>query len=213
MEQAFEDINDWLMTSDMPFGKKQVLKAAINLFSKQGYDGTSTSQIAEASGMSQATIFKYYKSKEDLLLVILEPLIEHLLPTYGKEFAQKLSEQDKNLASMIHFIVQDRYHFLVQNKDAAMILVSQLLINQQIKDKVLQKIAEIKDIFEQNIWLPLQATNELRDDLDELGFLRLVVSQIIFYFIQTQRISTQDEATIQTGLKQIEVSILRAIKK
>ena len=213
MEQAFEDINDWLMTSDMPFGKKQVLKAAINLFSKQGYDGTSTSQIAEASGMSQATIFKYYKSKEDLLLVILEPLIEHLLPTYGKEFAQKLSKQDKNLASMIHFIVQDRYHFLVQNKDAAMILVSQLLINQQIKDKVLQKIAEIKDIFEQNIWLPLQATNELRDDLDELGFLRLVVSQIIFYFIQTQRISTQDEATIQTGLKQIEVSILRAIKK
>ena len=213
MEQAFEDINDWLMTSDMPFGKKQVLKAAINLFSKQGYDGTSTSQIAEASGMSQATIFKYYKSKEDLLLVILEPLIEHLLPTYGKEFAQKLSEQDKNLASMIHFIVQDRYHFLVQNKDAAMILVSQLLINQQIKDKVLQKIADVKDIFEQNIWLPLQATDELRDDLDELGFLRLVVSQIIFYFIQTQRISTQDEATIQTGLKQIEVSILRAIKK
>ena len=213
MEQAFEDINDWLMTSDMPFGKKQVLKAAINLFSKQGYDGTSTSQIAEASGMSQATIFKYYKSKEDLLLVILEPLIEHLLPTYGKEFAQKLSKQDKNLASMIHFIVQDRYHFLVQNKDAAMILVSQLLINQQIKDKVLQKIADVKDIFEQNIWLPLQATNELRDDLDELGFLRLVVSQIIFYFIQTQRISTQDEATIQTGLKQIEVSILRAIKK
>ena len=213
MEQAFEDLNDWLMTSDMPFGKKQVLKAALNLFSKQGYDGTSTAQIAEASGMSQATIFKYYKSKEDLLLIILEPLIDHLLPTYGKKFAQELSKQEQNLASMIHFIVQDRYHFLVQNKDAAMILVSQLLINQQIKDKVLQKIAEIKDIFEQNIWLPLQATNELRDDLDELGFLRLVVSQIIFYFIQTQRISTQDEATIQTGLKQIEVSILRAIKK
>ena len=213
MEQAFEDLNDWLMTSDMPFGKKQVLKAALNLFSKQGYDGTSTAQIAEASGMSQATIFKYYKSKEDLLLIILEPLIDHLLPTYGKKFAQELSKQEQNLASMIHFIVQDRYYFLVQNKDAVMILISQLLINQQIKAKVLQKIAEVKDIFEQNIWLPLQATNELRDDLDELGFLRLVVSQIIFYFIQTQRISTQDEATIQTGLKQIEVSILRAIKK
>lgn len=213
MEQAFEDLNDWLMTSDMPFGKKQVLKAAINLFSKQGYDGTSTAQIAEASGMSQATIFKYYKSKEDLLLIILEPLIDHLLPTYGKKFAQKLSEQDKNLTNLIHFIVQDRFHFLVQNKDAVMILISQLLINQQIKDRTLQKIAEVKDIFEQNIWLPLQATNELRDDLDELGFLRLVVSQIIFYFIQTQRISTQDGTTIQTGLKQIEVSILRAIEK
>jgi AcrR family transcriptional regulator len=213
MEQAFEDLNDWLMTSDMPFGKKQVLKAALNLFSKQGYDGTSTAQIAEASGMSQATIFKYYKSKEDLLLIILEPLIDHLLPTYGKKFAQELSKQERNLASMIHFIVQDRYYFLVQNKDAVMILISQLLINQQIKAKVLQKIAEVKDIFEQNIWVPLQATNELRDDLDELGFLRLVVSQIIFYFIQTQRISTADETTIQTGLQQIEASVLRAIEK
>lgn len=213
MEQAFEDLNDWLMTSDMPFGKKQVLKAALNLFSKQGYDGTSTAQIAEASGMSQATIFKYYKSKEDLLLIILEPLIDHLLPTYGKKFAQELSKQERNLASMIHFIIQDRYYFLVQNKDAAMILISQLLINQQIKANVLQKIAEVKDIFEQNIWVPLQATNELRDDLDELGFLRLVVSQIIFYFIQTQRISTADETTIQTGLQQIEASVLRAIEK
>ncbi|WP_201307670.1 TetR/AcrR family transcriptional regulator [Companilactobacillus farciminis] len=213
MEQAFEDLNDWLMTSEMPFGKKQVLKAAINLFSKQGYDGTSTAQIAEASGMSQATIFKYYKSKEDLLLVILKPLIEHLLPVYGKEFAKKLSQQDQNLANMIHFIVQDRYSFLVQNKDAVMILISQLLINQQIKDNVLQKIVDVKDIFEQNIWLPLKKTGELRDDLDVTGFLRIVVSQIIFYFIQTQRISTADEKTIQIGLKQIEVSILRAIEK
>ena len=213
MEQAFEDLNDWLMTSEMPFGKKQVLKAAINLFSKQGYDGTSTAQIAEASGMSQATIFKYYKSKEDLLLVILKPLIDHLLPVYGKEFAKKLSQQDQNLANMIHFIVQDRYSFLVQNKDAVMILISQLLINQQIKDNVLQKIVDVKDIFEQNIWLLLKKTDELRDDLDELSFLRLVVSQIIFYFIQTQRISSADEKTIQIGLKQIEVSILRAIEK
>ncbi|WP_368791015.1 TetR/AcrR family transcriptional regulator [Companilactobacillus farciminis] len=213
MEQAFEDLNDWLMTSEMPFGKKQVLKAAINLFSKQGYDGTSTAQIAEASGMSQATIFKYYKSKEDLLLVILKPLIDHLLPVYGKEFAKKLSQQDQNLANMIHFIVQDRYSFLVQNKDAVMILISQLLINQQIKDNVLQKIVDVKDIFEQNIWLLLKKTDELRDDLDVAGFLRLVVSQIIFYFIQTQRISTADEKTIQIGLKQIEVSILRAIEK
>ena len=213
MEQAFEDLNDWLMTSEMPFGKKQVLKAAINLFSKQGYDGTSTAQIAEASGMSQATIFKYYKSKEDLLLVILKPLIEHLLPVYGKEFAKKLSQQDQNLDNMIHFIVQDRYSFLVQNKDAVMILISQLLINQQIKDNVLQKIVDVKDIFEQNVWLPLKKTGELRDDLDVTGFLRIVVSQIIFYFIQTQRISTADEKTIQIGLKQIEVSILRAIEK
>ena len=49
---------DWLMHHQMPPGKKKTLLAAIELFSQQGYNGTSTAQIAEKAGISQATIFK-----------------------------------------------------------------------------------------------------------------------------------------------------------
>lgn len=49
--------------------------AAIELFSQQGFDGTSTAQIAEKAGVSQATIFRYYKTKEDLLNAAIEPII------------------------------------------------------------------------------------------------------------------------------------------
>ena len=65
---------NWLEAQKMPAGKKKTLSAAIELFSRQGYNGTSTAQIAEKAGISQATIFKYFKTKEQLLSEIIEPL-------------------------------------------------------------------------------------------------------------------------------------------
>ena len=50
-----------------PPGKKKTIEAAIKLFSKQGYHGTSTLQIAKEAGVSQATVFKYFKTKENLI--------------------------------------------------------------------------------------------------------------------------------------------------
>jgi len=214
MDKAFEDLDIWLATKEMPNGKKRVIKAALKLFSKQGFDGTSTAQIAEESEMSQATIFKYFKSKDDLLLFIIKPMIEHILPMYGKEFAQQVKNNQDNVAKLVHFIVTNRYQFLVQNKDAAIILVSQVLINDDIKNMLLEKLESMKDIFVENVWDVFERTDEIRDDLDLVELLRLFISQVGFYFLQSQRImEITDQDQIDLDLKKIEQTIIRAIKK
>ena len=214
MENAFQDLDDWLATREMPNGKRKVIKAALILFSKQGYDGTSTAQIAETSGMSQATIFKYFKSKDDLLIFIIEPIIEHLLPEYGKDFVDQLQSADDSLEGLLHFVINNRYNFLVQNKDAAIILFSQILINDQVKNMLLKKLEDLKDIFLNQIWSKLKATKEMRDDVDVLSLIRLMASQMVFFFLQSQRIGhITDEAEIQRNLDQIEQLVLRAIRK
>ena len=38
---------NWLEAQKMPTGKKKTLSAAIELFSRQGYNGTSTAQIED----------------------------------------------------------------------------------------------------------------------------------------------------------------------
>lgn len=214
MEKTFQDLNEWLMTNEMPNGKKKVLEAAIELFSAQGYDGTSTAQIAESSGMSQATIFKYFKSKDDLLLFIIKPLVNHILPTYGKDFSAEIKNSKKDLQGLIHFIVFNRYDFLVQNKDAVIILISQVLINDEVRNLLIDKIASLKGMFVQNVWQVLQNTGEMRTDMDILQLVRLIVGQIMFYFLQSQRISeTSDNKKITQDLVQIEDLIIRAIRK
>lgn len=48
-----------------------ILGAAIKVFSSKGYYGTATREIAEAAGVSEPTVFQYYKTKKDLFLAAI----------------------------------------------------------------------------------------------------------------------------------------------
>lgn len=52
--------------------KAQIVKAASALFSKKGFKGTSTREIAKAAGISEATIFKHFSRKDDLYSAIID---------------------------------------------------------------------------------------------------------------------------------------------
>jgi AcrR family transcriptional regulator len=50
---------------------KKVLTAAVELFSERGIDATSMDAIAEASGVSKATIYKHWPDKDRLVLEVM----------------------------------------------------------------------------------------------------------------------------------------------
>jgi AcrR family transcriptional regulator len=50
---------------------KQVLDAAVQLFSEGGIDSTSMDAIAETSGVSKATIYKHWQDKDALCLEVM----------------------------------------------------------------------------------------------------------------------------------------------
>ncbi|MEV8371901.1 helix-turn-helix domain-containing protein [Kribbella sp. NPDC056861] len=47
--------------------RQEILEAAVRLFTTQGYDRTTTSEIAAEAGVSQRTLFRYFGTKEDLV--------------------------------------------------------------------------------------------------------------------------------------------------
>jgi len=47
--------------------RNALLEAALDLFSANGYDETSTDQIAESAGVSPRTFFRYFPTKESVL--------------------------------------------------------------------------------------------------------------------------------------------------
>lgn len=56
--------------------KEQIIKAAMKVFSEKGFQGTKTKEIAQAAGISEAMIFKFFKNKEDLYKAIITSTVK-----------------------------------------------------------------------------------------------------------------------------------------
>lgn len=82
--------------------KDDVLKAAEVLFSKQGYQETSTRQIAAESGLKSGSIYHHFKSKEEILHALLKPFISETVPSYRKIVRESASQRDA-FKNMIEF--------------------------------------------------------------------------------------------------------------
>ena len=54
--------------------KEQILDAALDLFSVQGYEATSIAQIADAVGLRKASLYSHFASKQDILDTLVDEL-------------------------------------------------------------------------------------------------------------------------------------------
>ena len=52
--------------------REQILKTALKLFAAQGFDATSTRQVAKEAGIAEGLIFHYFPTKASLLTALLE---------------------------------------------------------------------------------------------------------------------------------------------
>jgi AcrR family transcriptional regulator len=50
----------------------QIIEAAASLFSRKGFNGTTTREVAQAVGVSEAAVFKHFATKEELYAAIIE---------------------------------------------------------------------------------------------------------------------------------------------
>ncbi len=50
----------------------QILRVAVRLFSQRGFRGTTTKEIAQAAGVSEAMVFRHFATKEELYNAILD---------------------------------------------------------------------------------------------------------------------------------------------
>jgi AcrR family transcriptional regulator len=54
--------------------RAQIAEVAFNVFAERGFDAVTATQAAEAAGISRASFFRYFESKEDAVFVAQEEL-------------------------------------------------------------------------------------------------------------------------------------------
>lgn len=87
-----------------------MLKAAVQLFTEEGFHASSTRKIAARAGVSEGTLFNYFGSKNDLLLAILDDFYEDL-----ESSARAGIENIMDTRERLQFVAENHVRALVAN--------------------------------------------------------------------------------------------------
>mgnify|MGYP000429277356 CR=1 FL=1 len=71
----------------------QISEAAITVFSRQGFEQSRMEDIGKEAGISKATVYLYFKSKDDLLISLFEDHMEQLNHELRRELGERLPNQ------------------------------------------------------------------------------------------------------------------------
>ena len=87
--------------------KKDIVINAKGLFSSLGFWGVSMSQIAKECGKNKATLYHYYKSKEELYNAVVASFVKDTQFNIGKSTLPLLESKQQIKAYITSFVTQD----------------------------------------------------------------------------------------------------------
>lgn len=136
--------------------REQVIKAAIDLFSTKGFNGTSIRAIANAMGMSISNIYHYFVNKEGLMLAILEQSSKRLL-----HHLRQISEKEMEPLDRFRLLIESHVRQSeVFRKESKIFFIDEDHLSPEGNEKNRQNQREILNIY----------LKELQT-LKELGYL------------------------------------------
>lgn len=155
------------------YDRDTVLRRAIELFNRQGYDATSINDLAVDLGVSKSALYHHFASKEALLSAALDEALEGLSSAVA---AAADATRDESAYDRLQATVEAAVHILVAHLPAVTLLL-RVRGNSPLEKSALERR---RHIDEQLATLVRQAAEEgdLRDDVDPEVISRLVFGMV-----------------------------------
>lgn len=202
----FESFEDYLEEADYPQGKKKIMRSAVDLISSKGYNGTSTLNIAKHAGLSQATLFKYFKTKIDLLTAILHPVVPGLFGSFFEELLTFETTEEK-----VHYLVHNRMTYLKKNRALMKIIFHELFSNKKLRHEQIFIWNTIQDKL-LILHKELLADPRVNPELTIPQMVRICVGPLLAYFSQLYIVGDNGEMR-EEDLELLEKQILGGLWK
>ncbi len=112
--------------SDHDRRRNQIFDASIDVFSRKGYHGATMEEIATVAGIGKGSVYRYFKSKEDLLRQLLSAKYNDILERFSTIMEgddDVLLQIQEMIIAWIEFIEKNySVYNLIQNKNIQQLL-------------------------------------------------------------------------------------------
>jgi len=154
--------------------KQALIQAASRLFASQGYEVTTTREIAAKAGCAEGLIHRYFKGKRGLLAAI----IEHRVSNEALHLNHQ-SRPARNLEDEFLRLVDREVERVWENRDFLRVIIPQAIVDPsvgRVMDKAListraKEISERLKHYESCALLPQGAREALAQAVGMLGFV------------------------------------------
>lgn len=124
--------------------QQKIVEASIKIFAEKGFANTSTSEIANKAGVAEATIFRHYGTKDNLLLSVILPFIKDLIPRMADEIFNGLMAQNPTtFEQFLRALIKNRIDFISKNKKLFQIWVKEVIYREEFKQELAPLASEI----------------------------------------------------------------------
>lgn len=100
-----------------------IIDAAISLFSKQGVSSVTIRDVAKEAGISQGTIYRYFRGRDDLFVAVFNREVGKLFRKIDEEMEKGEQDLPRRFAwAYIKFLIDNRHfadtvvHFVLDGK-------------------------------------------------------------------------------------------------
>lgn len=113
---------------------EQIKKAALKVFARRGIIGTKMSMIAEEAGISQGLSYRYFKSKEELFIILVQDALRdaHAYMEQAQHFPGTPLEKIRTLTQ----------HMLEDSNKQSFMLIQQAKSSDEVPEKAKQLIEQ-----------------------------------------------------------------------
>jgi len=188
--QYAEELKD---ESEMTEKQRSILRASIKLFAEKGFHASSTAEIAKEAGVAEGTIFRHYKSKKDILLAVVAPvLVKFAGPFILRDVREIFREQAKKpFAQIATELYRNRLEMVSTNEKTIRILLQEAFFHEEIREALIATVfSDVKEMVQKLIEAKVVA-RELRPLPPEAVF-RAVLSSMIGLVLFRQVLDTDD---------------------
>lgn len=144
VEKYLEDNN--LGEDEITERQWKILNAAVKVFSEKGYGSSRTSEIAKEADVAEGTIFRYYKTKKDLLMGLIIPFITKFFRPLVFASIERIMRNtgDKSIDEILKEVISDRIELVRKN----MPIIKTIFIEASYQPELLEAFKnEIKNKF------------------------------------------------------------------
>jgi len=108
--------------------KDRIMDAALSIFAEKGFQNSTITEVSKAAGVSEATIYEYFGTKEDLLFAIPEKISNDTF-----EESSKVIPYIKGVEGKIRAILLFYVQLYQSNPDYSALVLLQLMSNKRFR--------------------------------------------------------------------------------